>query len=697
MTASWLDIEDSTIALTSGKARLWAILVGVNTCQDSRIPVLQFSAADCFALANVLVAATRQFPKKQIIAHHDFAAHMPSREAVLASFARVVERAKPQDTVLFYFSGHGLIEPASKRAVLCLNDTQTDQLLETGLQMHELLQRLDQCESRQQLVWLDACHSGELMIPGAKNVSFDTAETTTTILQLLRQQAGQNKGLYALLSCDQGQRSWEFPELGHGLFTYYLIQGLQGEAADAAGIISADGLYQYLYGQITQFIDQKNQTVRRLNEQRHQMGEVLMHPEYPLQTPKRIVDGVGNVVVGMQKMATPSPQSASAQSRLVGAGPVKAKTVTDRSLNWRYLLWGWMTALAAGGLYLGLTRLLRPSYSSVDSLTEADSSDVCNLNIDLTAPIASPVLEPQMLLNRCSSKQLWQPVKTQALLEGNPVWAVAFAGDGSQLVSAGGNVVKLWALTKQQPIQVFGKHTDSVYDVAVSPDANLVATASADTTTKVWNMNNRALQYTLKGHSAAVWSVDFSPDENTIATGSVDKTIKLWDASTGKLKNTLTGHQNWIFAVAFSPKGDVLATASKDGTIKLWDLTGIELNSLAGHKDAVRAIAFSPDGSKLVSASWDRTVKIWDTQTGQVLHTLQGHTDRVVAVAFSPDGDTLASSSIDQTIKLWRSADGALLGTLYGQTDWVLSLDFSPDGKTLVSGSRDQTILFWQK
>jgi hypothetical protein len=36
MTASRLDISDNTIALTSGKARLWAILVGVNAYQDDR-------------------------------------------------------------------------------------------------------------------------------------------------------------------------------------------------------------------------------------------------------------------------------------------------------------------------------------------------------------------------------------------------------------------------------------------------------------------------------------------------------------------------------------------------------------------------------------------------------------------------------------------------------------------------------------
>jgi WD40 repeat protein/uncharacterized caspase-like protein len=695
MTASKLDVNDSKIALTSGRASLWAILVGVNAYQDSQIPVLHYSAADCCKLADVLVAATRQFPKKQIMSHHDLGAQMPVREAILASFAQVIEQAKPQDTVLFYFSGHGLIEPTSKRAVLCLNDTRSDRLLETGLQMQELLQRLDQCESRQQLIWLDACHSGELMIPGARDAGLDPAtETTTALVQILQQKAVQNKGLYALLSCDQGQRSWEFPELGHGLFTYYLIQGLQGAAADKAGVISADGLYRYLYEQITKFIDQKNQAVRRLNQQHRQIGEVLMYPEYPLQTPKRIIDGVGNVVVGMRGATPARPPAQSAQAQQAKPQAERARTAkVNRPIYWHYLLWGWAAALGLGGLFWG-ARSLVPSV--VEPAAPADSSASCNQRIELVEPIPKQVIEPQIILNSCGGEQPWQPVKVQALQEGNSVWATAFGLDNSLLVSAGGKVGEIWDLTKRQQTYVLGGHRDSVYSVAVSPDAKQVVTASADQTARIWDVAKGTLQHILKGHNAAIWSVKISPNGETIATASEDGTVKLWDVTTGRLDYSFEEHQQGVFAVAFSPKNDMIASASQDQTIKLWQRDGA-VRDLIGHEDAVRTIAFSPDGTKLASGSWDQTVKIWDTQTGQLLNTLSGHSDRVVAIDFSPDGKILASGGVDQTIKLWNAANGTLFSTLSGQTDWIMSLAFSPDGKTLASGSKDQTILLWQK
>jgi uncharacterized caspase-like protein len=697
-------ISDSTTALTSGKARLWAILVGVNSYQDTQLPVLQYSAADCSALAEVLLAATQQFPKRRIISHHDFATQMPTQEAILASFSKVISKAKPQDTVLFYFSGHGLVEPESQRAVLCLNTTQSNRLLETGLPMHEVLQQLDRCESRQQLIWLDACHSGELMIQGAKGAEI-ADEPTTTLLRLLRQQAVRNKGLYALLSCDQGQRSWEFPELGHGLFTYYLIQGLRGEAADAAGIISADGLYHYLYYHIIDFIRQKNQAVHRLNEHRRRQGESLMHPEYTLQTPKRIVDGVGDLVVGLKAKAATSPNS-SPESSSIGIGPLPQAQPTSEAdpalvrsrigpIRWRRAsLWLGAALLGLGiGILHTAWRSLAPSAPSSQAATTS-----CNLQLKLTEPLPNRSLEPQITLNNCEARLPWQPTQVQPLFEGNPVWAVAFGATDSLLASAGDKGGEIWDLNKKQQTYILGGHTDKIYGLAIDSNAAQVATASADETVRLWDVATRTLRYILKGHVGPVWSVSISPNGDTIATASGDNTVKLWDVKTGTLRRTLTRHQNRVFAVAFSPNGELLASASEDKMIQLWNSrTGDRLRSLAGHTDAVRGIAFSSDGTKLASASWDRTVKLWDTKTGQLLHSFSGHGDNVVAVAFSPDGKTLASSSIDNTIKLWSLANNTLLATLHGHTDWVLSVAFSPDGQTLASGSRDQTILLWQK
>ncbi|MBT9310896.1 nSTAND1 domain-containing NTPase [Leptothoe kymatousa] len=291
-------------ALKSGAAKLWVLLVGVNHYQDERLRSLQYPAPDCQGLARALRSATQAFPSKEFYIHHDFAEQLPTLAAVRKQLIYLATAAQPQDTILFYFSGHGMLTAESKQAVLCLQDTDKTELAVTGLPLGELLTTLGQSLARQQLVWLDACHSGGLTLRGAKGEGdqkdSELVNPTPHLVDVLRQRAAQGKGFYALLSCDQEQRSWEFPELGHGVFTYYLMKGLRGEAADSQGIIDADGLYKYVYHQTLRYIDKANQQIRLVNRQKQGRGEIEFQSEYPLQTPKRIVEGMGDLILGMQ-------------------------------------------------------------------------------------------------------------------------------------------------------------------------------------------------------------------------------------------------------------------------------------------------------------------------------------------------------------------------------------------------------------
>lgn len=150
------------------------------------------------------------------------------------------------------------------------------------------------------MVWLDACHSGGMTLFGAKGDNENEENPTNQLVNLLRQRAAKSKGFYALLSCDQDQLSWEFPELEHGLFTYYLMQGLLGDAADVHGVIDADGLYKYVYQQTLSYIDKTNQQLRLINQQNRSIGITQAYQEYSLQTPKRIVEGVGQLILGLK-------------------------------------------------------------------------------------------------------------------------------------------------------------------------------------------------------------------------------------------------------------------------------------------------------------------------------------------------------------------------------------------------------------
>lgn len=77
----------------------------------------------------------------------------------------------------------------------------------------------------------------------------------------------------------------------------------------------------------------------------------------------------------------------------------------------------------------------------------------------------------------------------------------------------------------------------------LSPDANLLATCSADTTIKIWKTQDLTLHRTLLGHSKWVWQCVFSADSAFCVSCSSDASAKLWDISTGQCVRTYQGHQ----------------------------------------------------------------------------------------------------------------------------------------------------------
>ncbi len=305
-------------------AKLWILLIGVNRYQDRKnLPSLQYSALDCQGLGEALTEATASFSAKEVIIHHDFISQRPCIANVRRSIFQIINAVQAEDTILFYFSGHGILEASSQQVVLCLADTNTDKLLTTGLPLNTLLKQLSNCAASQQLVWLDACHSGGMTLRGTSKISLPNP--STRLVEVLRHKAAESKGFYALLSCDRSQQSWEFPELGHGVFTYYLMRGLRGEAADSQGIIEADALYQYVYHQTLRYIDKTNQQIRLINQQKSNRGESRLQSEFPLQTPKRIVEGFGKVVLGKR---SPVNLEINPRQALVVDGGFKANSTT---------------------------------------------------------------------------------------------------------------------------------------------------------------------------------------------------------------------------------------------------------------------------------------------------------------------------------------------------------------------------------
>ncbi len=280
----------------------------------------------------------------------------------------------------------------------------------------------------------------------------------------------------------------------------------------------------------------------------------------------------------------------------------------------------------------------------------------------------------------------------------NSVNGISVSPNGEMLASASDDyTVKLWNISTGKEIRTLSGHTNQVWGVSFSPDGKMLASASADNTVKLWNPYTGKEIRTLIGHKDAVHRVSFSRNGNILASASADNTVKLWNPYTGKKIRTLTGHKDAVWGVSFSPDGNILASGSEDYMVKLWDTsTGRAIKTLTGHQE-VLGVSFSPNGNILASASADNTVKLWDTSrwTAKTLTVNLNAPAPVFGVSFSPDGNILASASVDKTVKLWNPYTGKKINTLSGHTKEVWEVSFIPDSNILASASVDKTVKLW--
>ncbi|MGH3782216.1 MAG: CU044_2847 family protein, partial [Pseudonocardiaceae bacterium] len=276
--------------------------------------------------------------------------------------------------------------------------------------------------------------------------------------------------------------------------------------------------------------------------------------------------------------------------------------------------------------------------------------------------------------------------RTRARLDHDgPVWAVAFAPDGTRVAtaSADGSARVFDAVSGAELARL--DHDDWVGAVVFSSDGTRVATGSADGSARVFDAAS-GVELACLDHDGPVQAVAFAPDGTRVVAASNERSARVFDAASG-VELACLDHDDWVGAVVFSPDGARVVTGSGDCSARVFDAaSGVELVRL-DHDGPVWAVAFSPDGTRVATASKERSARVFDAVSGVELARLD-HDGPVWAVVFSPDGTRVVTGSADGSARVFAAAAGAELAR-FDHAGPVWAVAFSPDGTRVATGSAD--------
>jgi uncharacterized caspase-like protein len=211
----------------------WAVVIGVSEYSDSRIPSLRYASNDANSFYKWLISPNGggySLSRVKLLINKD-ATGRNIKEALFDWLAQALE----EDLVTIYFAGHGTPQSPDKVHNLFLlpYDAQYNKISATGFPMWDIETALKRfIKAKKVVVIADACHAG-----GVGN-SFDIARRANRGIGVNPINSGiQNlsrigDGICVISASDDKQLSQESKNWGggHGVFTYFLLEGLQGNA-----------------------------------------------------------------------------------------------------------------------------------------------------------------------------------------------------------------------------------------------------------------------------------------------------------------------------------------------------------------------------------------------------------------------------------------------------------------------------------
>jgi uncharacterized caspase-like protein len=218
---------------------IWAVVVGVSKYQKEEMN-LNYADKDAQLFYSHLSSPSGlNVPKENSTLLVNSQA---TRANILRAINEKCNKSFEDDLIILYLSGHGMPDPVGNEVYFLGYESEIDNLLGTAVSMADIEKALSRSKAKKKIWIADACHSGGA---GLNIKGNQTYLTNKMFLEL----ATAKEGCAVLTASSASELSKEGKDWGEGqgVFTYYLIEGLKGDAdIDKDGIITIREIYEYI-------------------------------------------------------------------------------------------------------------------------------------------------------------------------------------------------------------------------------------------------------------------------------------------------------------------------------------------------------------------------------------------------------------------------------------------------------------------
>jgi WD40 repeat protein len=211
---------------TEDKPKLYLVTIGINKYKNAKYN-LNYAQADADGVEKAIKTNSGSLFKE--VVPYNIRNDKAVKATILATLDDIKKKSLQQDVLIVYYAGHGVMTQGENGEFYIVPHDiiqlygKDDILKDKGISATMLKQYAQEINAQKQVFILDACQSAGAL----ETVAVRGAAEEKAIAQLAR-----STGTFWITATGSNQFATEFEKLGHGIFTYALLDGING-AGDA--------------------------------------------------------------------------------------------------------------------------------------------------------------------------------------------------------------------------------------------------------------------------------------------------------------------------------------------------------------------------------------------------------------------------------------------------------------------------------